>query len=111
MGSPRSIVDGWPTIRFFFRCVGLIGSASFFASFHDGGVEAFAESGGQIVDLMGAVYLDGFAGGVEGHFAVFAAAQVGFEFGARFGGHGAVDQVVEQGQKLGTGHFATPFFL
>ena len=59
---------------------------------------------------MGAVDFDGLSRGVEYDFAVAAAAQVSFEFGARIGSHGAVDQVVEKGEKLFAGHFSTPVF-
>ena len=46
------------------RMTGLMGSsAAFFASGHDGGVEAFAEVGGKVVDLVGAIDFDGLAGG------------------------------------------------
>ena len=50
-------------------------SAALFAAGHDGGVEALAEAGGQVVDLVGAIDFDGLAGGVEGDFAVVAAAR------------------------------------
>ncbi len=83
-------------------------SAAFFAAGHDGGVEAFAEAGGHVVDLVGAIDLDGFAGGVEGDFAVLAAAQMLLEVGAHLSGNGVVDHVVEQGEKLSAGHFSTP---
>jgi hypothetical protein len=53
-------------------------SAAFFAAGHDGGVEALAETVGQVVDFVGAVDFDGLAGGVEDDFAVAAAVQVLF---------------------------------
>src|ERR1017187_850971 len=51
-------------------------SAAFFAEGHDGGVEAFAEVGGQIINLMGAIDFNGLAGGVERELAVVTAAQM-----------------------------------
>jgi len=60
-------------------------SAAFFASGHDGGVEAFAEACGEFVDFVRAINLDGLAGGVEDHLAVAAAAEMGLQFGAHFG--------------------------
>jgi hypothetical protein len=51
-------------------------SAAFFAAGHDGGVEAFAEVGGQIINLMGAIDFNGLAGGVERDLAVVTAAQM-----------------------------------
>jgi hypothetical protein len=73
------------------------GSAALFAAGHDGGVEALAETGGEIVNFVGAVDLDGLAGGVEGDFAVFAAAHVLLECGSGFGGYRVVDEVVKKG--------------
>ena len=86
-------------------------SAAFFAAGHDGGMEAFAEAGGHLVDLVGAVDLDGLAGGAEGDFAVLAAAQVLLQVGTHLGGYRIVDQIVEQSQKLSAGHFSTPTSL
>ena len=85
--------------------------AAFFATGHDGGVEALAQVGRKIVDLVGAIDFDGFAGGAEGDLAVLAAAQVFLQVGAHFGGYRVVDQIVEQSEKLSAGHFSTPFFL
>jgi len=86
-------------------------STASLAAGHNGGVEALAKAGGQVIDLMGAVDLDGLAGGVENDFAVLAVAQMGLEFGARLGGYGVVDQVVEKGEKLFAGHFSLPVSL
>ena len=86
-------------------------SAAFFAAFHDGGVEALSEARGQVVDFVGAVDFNGFAGGVEGDFAVLASAQVLLQVGAHLRGDGVVNQVVEQSEKLSAGHFSPPFFL
>ncbi len=85
-----------------------MGLAAFFAAGHDGGVEALAEAGRHFVELVRAIDLDGFAGGAEGDFAVLAAAHMLLEVGAHLPGGGVVDQVVEQGKKLGAGHFSTP---
>ena len=76
---------------------------------HDGRVQALAEAGRQIVDLVGAVDLDGLASGGEGDFAMLAAMQMLLQFGAGLDGHFVVDQVVEQSQKFGAGHFSAPF--
>ena len=93
------------------RRVGCQRSTAFLAAGHDGGVEAFAEAGGKVVDLVGTVDFNGLARSVENHLAVPAAAQVGLQFCARFGSHRIVDQVVEKGEKLFASHFSTPFFL
>jgi len=94
---------------FFVGCrKGRVGSAAFFAAGHDGGVEAFAEIGGKVVNLVGKIDLDGFAGGVEDNFAVSALVKMLFDLGARFGGNGIVNQVVKQCDKFGAGHASTP---
>src|ERR1700677_5376052 len=85
-------------------------SAAFFAAGHDGGVEALAEAGGKVVELMRAVDLDGFAGGRKRDLAVIAAAQMGLQFGAGFRSYLVVDQVIEQSEKFSARHFSTPFF-
>jgi hypothetical protein len=87
-----------------------IGLTAFFAAGHDGGVEALTEAGGEIVDLMGAVDLDGLAGGRERDFAVVAVFEMGLQFAARLHGDFVVDQVVKQSEKFCAGHFSTPFF-
>ena len=48
------------------------GPLDFGAFIHDGGVEPVAEAGGKLVDLVGAVDLDGLSRGVEDDFAVAA---------------------------------------
>src|ERR1035437_3656790 len=83
-------------------------SAALFAAGHDGGVEAFAEAGGEGVNLVGAIDFDGLARGVEDHLAVAAAAQVRLQFRARLGGYRVVDQVVEKSEKFFAGHFSIP---
>ena len=52
---------------------------------------------------MGAVNLDGFAGGAQGYFAVFAALEMCLQIGTHRVGHAVVDQVVEKGNKLSAG--------
>jgi hypothetical protein len=52
------------------------GLAAVSAAGHDGGVEAFSYGVGELVDFVGAIDLDCFAGGVEGDFAVVAALEV-----------------------------------
>jgi hypothetical protein len=81
-----------------------------FAAGHDGGVEALAEAGGEIVDLMRPVDLNGLAGGGESDFAVIAALEMGLQFAASLNGNLVVDQVVKQSEKFCAGHFSTPFF-
>ena len=86
-------------------------SAAFAAAGHDGGMKAFAEVRRQGIDFLGAVDFDGFAGGIEGHDAVIASAEVVFEVGAHFRGDFVIDQLVKLGQKLGACHFSPTFFL
>jgi hypothetical protein len=74
-----------------------VASAAFFAASHDGGVEAFAEAGRHVVDFVGAVDFDGFAGGGEGNFAVLAALEVLLQVGPHGGRNGVVNQIVEEG--------------
>jgi len=90
-----------------FRLGTLLAAATFTAG-HDGGVEALAQSGGQFIDLVGAVDFDGLAGGVEDDLAVAAASQMRLQLGANFGGHSAVNQIIEKAEKLFAGHFPTP---
>ena len=78
--------------------------AAFFAPFHDGFVEAVAKSRRHLVDLVGAIDLDGFAGSVQRDLAVLAALQMLLEIGAHLAGDAVVDQVVEHGQKLSARH-------
>jgi hypothetical protein len=84
------------------------GLTAFFAAGHDGGVEAFAEIGGKVVDLVGPVDLDGLAGSVEDDFAVAALVKMLFDLSARFSGNRVVDEFVKQGDKFGAGHASTP---
>jgi hypothetical protein len=74
-------------------------------------VEAFAEVGGKVVDLVGAIDFDGLSSGVEGDLAVIAAVEVLLQFGAGLGGDRVVDEIVEKSEKLRAGHFLAPFFL
>jgi hypothetical protein len=74
-------------------------------------MEAFAEAYREFVNLVGAVNLDSLAGSVENHFAVAAAAQVSLQFGAHLRGYRVVNQIVEDCEKLFTGHFPTPVSL
>jgi hypothetical protein len=71
-------------------------------------MEALAETSGKLVNLMRAVNLYGLARSVENNFAMSTVAQVSLQFGARLGGHCVVDQVIEEGEELFTGHFSTP---
>jgi len=88
--------------RRWFQC-----SAAVFAAGHDGCVEAVTKSVGQIVQLVGAIDLNGLAGRVVDHFAVPALVQVLFEFRAGLCGKGVVvDQLVEMGQEFSAGHLS-----
>lgn len=82
--------------------------ADFFAIFHDGGVEALADFRGKLVDLVALEDFDGFACGVQDHFAVAAFAQVKFDLDARFDGDGFVDYIVEDCEELSAGHASAP---
>ena len=53
---------------------------------HDGGVEAFAELVGDLVDLVVLVDFDGLLGGVEDDAAVLAAGGVGANLFEQLGG-------------------------
>jgi hypothetical protein len=52
---------------------------------HDGGVEAFAELVGDLVDFVAFVDFDGLMGGVEDDLAVLAASGVGADLVEQFG--------------------------
>lgn len=116
--EPATWTDGillrklWAGLLAPFMASGLKGdqqqSAAFFAAGHDGGVEALAEIGGKVVDLVGTIDLYGFAGSVEDDFAVAALVKMLFDLGTRFSGNGVVNHVVEQGDKFGAGHASTP---
>ena len=69
-------------------------SAALFAAGHDGCVEAFAEAGGKVVDLVRPVDFNSLAGGVEGDLAVAATVEMVLQLGAGLGGYRVVDQVV-----------------
>jgi hypothetical protein len=86
-------------------------SAAFFAARHDGGVEAFTEAWGQVIDFVRSIDLDGLARGVESHLAVFAAMQVLLQFNACLRTYRIIDQVVEEREEFSAGHFSTPIFL
>src|SRR5580692_6859025 len=75
-----------------------------FAAGHDGRVKTLAEAGGEVVDLVRAVDLDGLAGGREGDFAVVAAVQMGLQLGAGLHAYFVVNQIVEQSEKFCAGH-------
>src|SRR5208337_2630428 len=78
---------------------------------HNREMQALAYIGGQLVDFVAAENLDGLACGVEDDFAVAALFQVNFDLGARLGGNGLVEDVVENLEKLSAGHASTPFAL
>jgi hypothetical protein len=64
-----------------------------FAFGHDGGVEAFAELGGELVEFVVAVDGDGLARGVEDYLAVVAGGGVGAYFFEELGADLAVEVV------------------
>ena len=80
--------------------------AAFFASSHDCRVQAITEIIGHLVNFVAAVDLDRLSRGVEDYLAVAALLQVGFNFSAGLSGNRVVDQIVENGKKLGAGHDA-----
>jgi hypothetical protein len=84
---------------------------TFFTACHDGGVEALAQAGGHVVDLMGTIDFYGLAGGIERDFAVLTAAQMFFQISAHLCGNRIFKHIVEQGNELSASHFSTPFFL
>ena len=92
------------------RC-GDWGSGGRAAFGHDGGVEALAELGGKLVDLVFAVDGDSLASGVEHDLAVMALADVGLDFGEERGVDLAVEVVGELGEKIGAGHGLDPPFF
>jgi hypothetical protein len=62
---------------------------------HDGGVEAFAQLVGDLVDLVVPVDFDGLVGGVEDDFAVLASGGVGADLFEQFWGELLVEVVGE----------------
>jgi hypothetical protein len=80
--------------------VAVIGVKGLFAGVafgHDGGVEAFAELGGELVEFVVAVDGDGLASGVEDYLAVVAGGGVGAYFFEELGAYLAVEVVGELG--------------
>jgi len=84
-------------------------SAALFASRHDGCVQPLAQAGRHFVDLVRAVDLDGLASGAEGDLAVIAGFQVLLQLRTQPRLDGVFEHIVEQGKKLGAGHFSNPF--
>jgi hypothetical protein len=82
-----------------------------FAAVHDGGMETVAQVVRKPELFMGAIDFNRLERGVKNHLAMFAVPNVCLQFGAQLRAQFIVDQVVEQGHKLGAGHFSTPFFL
>ena len=74
-------------------------------------MEAVAETGRHVVDLVGTIDLDRFARGAEGDLAVLTSAQVLLQVTPHLGGYRVVDQVIEHGEELSARHFSTPFFF
>jgi hypothetical protein len=68
----------------------------FYALRHDRGVEAFAQFGGDLVDLVAFVDFDGLVRGVEDDLAVLASGGVGTDFFAQ----GRAELIVEVIGKL-----------
>ncbi len=82
------------------------GSAALLTSRHDGRVQAVPKIVGHLVDFVATVDLDGLSRGVKDDLAVAALLQVRFNFSASLSGNRVVDQIVENGEKLGAGHDA-----
>ena len=80
--------------------------AALFAAGHDGGVKPVAEVLRHLVNLVAAVNLNGLAGGVEDDLAMAAFLEVLFDFRAGLRSNRVVNQIVEDGKKLGAGHDA-----
>ncbi len=78
---------------------------------HDGVVQAVAEVGGELVDLVLAVDGDGLAGGVEDDLAVMALADVRLDFRHQFGVDATVEVISKLGEKISAGHDARPSFF
>ena len=88
-----------------------IRSAGWAALGHDGGMQALAKIGGELVDLVFAVDGDGLAGGIEDNFAVVALADVRLDLSEELGVDLAVEVIGELGEKIGAGHGLVPGFF
>jgi hypothetical protein len=71
---------------------------------HDGSVEALAELGGDLVDLMVFVDRDGLAGGVEYDLAVAAGGGVGADLFEELRADVAVKIISKLREEIGAGH-------
>lgn len=86
-------------------------SAGAAAAGHNGSVQALAQLGGEFVNFVFAVDLDGLAGGVQNNLAVVALADMGLHFSEELGVDLAVEVVGEFGEEIGAGHdWGPPFF-
>jgi hypothetical protein len=65
---------------------------------HDGGVEAVAKLGGDLVELCASVDFDGLVGGIEDYAAVLAARGVDADLFAKLGGELIVEVVGKMAQ-------------
>jgi len=67
-------------------------------------MEPLLELGGQLVELVVAVDLNGLAGGIENDLAVFAGVGVGADLLEQFGADVAVEVIGEFAEEIGAGH-------
>ena len=86
-------------------------AAAAFALCHDGGVQAFAQIFGKLVDFVLSVDGDGLACGIEDHLAVLALADVGLNLREEASVCLTVEEVVQFGEELGAGHLLSPPFF
>ncbi len=81
------------------------------ALLHDGGVQALAQLGRKLVELVLAVDGDGLARGVEDDLAVVALTDVGLDFGEEFGIDLTVKVIGKLAEEICAGQgLAPPFF-
>jgi hypothetical protein len=73
--------------------LGFGGLLGLLASRHDGGSEAGGKLVGELVGLLVTVDIDGFASGVDDHFAVVAGPEVLFDFSKEIRFDLAVEEV------------------
>jgi hypothetical protein len=78
---------------------------------HDGGMHTLADVGGELVELMIAIDVDGLGGGIEDHFTVFALSDVMFYLGQEFGGNGTIEEVGKLRKKISARHEDWPSFF
>lgn len=85
-------------------------SASLGAALLDRCMQADADFGGKLVELVALIDFDGLAHSVENNFAVAASFEVIFDLGPGLSGDGFVNHVVENRKKFGAGHLVSSVF-